>query len=220
MSRTTRTLTPELREYMLSVSSRETSTLRLLREETSVLRNSNMQTTQEQGQLLNFIAKITGAKRALEVGVFTGYSSLWTAMALPEDGELVACDISREYTDIARKYWEASGIGDRITLVLGPAERTLAEFIDNGESDSFDLAYIDADKESYGTYYRLWLQLLRRGGVMALDNVFRGGRVADPRINDEGTNAMRELNRRIHMDDRVDMTMIPIGDGLTVLRKR
>jgi predicted O-methyltransferase YrrM len=213
-------LSPELREYMLSVSSREPEILAELREETGKMSNANMQISPEQGQLLNFLVKAAGCRKAVEVGTFTGYSSIWTALALPEDGELVACDVSREYTDVACRYWNRIGLQNRIRLMLGPAVDSLHHLLEAEGEASFDFAFIDADKQSYGMYYDLCLRLLRSGGLMALDNVFRHGRVLETEPHDPGTNAMRKLNRRIHSDESVDVTMIPIGDGLTIVRKR
>jgi predicted O-methyltransferase YrrM len=213
-------MSPELREYMLSVSLRETELLRDLRMETGKMKNSDMQISPEQGQLLFFLVKLSGARRALEVGVFTGYSSLWTAMALPGDGKLLACDVSREWTDIARDYWERAGVEHKIELRLDPAVQTLEALIEDGDEGTYDFAFIDADKENYGKYYELCLRLMRSGGLMALDNVFRHGRVIDREAVDAGTTAIRELNQRIAVDDRVDVSILPVSDGLTLARKR
>ncbi|OPL18511.1 MAG: hypothetical protein AVO35_04055 [Candidatus Aegiribacteria sp. MLS_C] len=220
MSRETVTLWPELREYMLSVSLREVPVLRELREETSGIIGSNMQVSPEQGQLLHFLVRLIGGRRTLEVGTFTGYSALWTALALPEDGSLTACDVSSEWTGVAERYWRKAGVNDRMRLILGPASNTLSALLESGETGSFDFAFIDADKENYGDYYEKCLLLLRQGGLMALDNVFRHGKVIDMDAHDPGTVAMRELNARIAADERVDLSMIPLGDGLTLVRRR
>jgi caffeoyl-CoA O-methyltransferase len=220
MSRETMGMDPGLREYMLSVSLREPELLRELRMRTGEMANSNMQISPEQGQLLHFLVKLVGAVRTLEVGVFTGYSSLWTALALPENGKLVACDVNREWTDVARSYWKRAGVDGMIDLRLGPADRTLETLMDQGCGGTFDFAFIDADKEGYGGYYELCLGLLRSGGLVALDNVFRHGRVTDRNAGDPGTKAIRELNRRISVDERVDVSMLPVSDGLTLARKR
>lgn len=220
MSRKTMSISPELRDYMLSVSLRETDVLRRLRRETGKMKNSNMQISPEQGQFLHFLVRLSGAARTLEVGVFTGYSALWTALALPPGGVLTACDINGEWTKTARKYWAMAGVEDRIELELAPAEETLGRLLDQGEAGSRDFAFLDADKESYPVYYELCLELLGQGGFMAIDNVFRHGRVIDPEADDPGTEAIRELNRRIAVDDRVDVSMLPVGDGLTLVRKR
>ena len=211
---------PDLRNYMVDVSVEETAVLRELRELTGKMENSGMQISPEQGQLLNFLVKLTGAERVLEIGVFTGYSSIWTAMALPDDGTLTACDISSEWTGTAGKFWKKAGVDHRIQLLLGPAENTLRDLLEKGMKGMYDFAFIDADKSSYDIYYELCLKLLRKGGLIALDNVFRGGRVvcADPQ--DKGTVTIDRLNHRIYNDDRVDQTMIPVGDGLTLVRKR
>lgn len=220
MSRSTRWMSPELRKYMLSVSVRETGVLEELRKETGKMSNAGMQISPEQGQFLHFLVRTIEAARALEVGVFTGYSALWTALALPEDGTVTACDISSEWTSVARTFWKKAGILHKIDLRLGPASETLGRLLDSGRGGTYDFAFIDADKEGYGDYYEKSLALLRSGGVMALDNVFRNGRVTDRNEADPGTEEIRELNRRISVDERVDISMIPIGDGLTLVRKR
>lgn len=220
MSRETMGLPSELREYMLSVSLRETDTLRELRTETGDMPSSNMQISPEQGQLIHLLVKLMGARLTLEVGVFTGYSSMWTAMALPAGGRLVACDVSREWTETAERYWEKAGIRHLIDLRLGPAEDTLRGLIGDGMEGTFDFAFIDADKEGYGEYYELCLRLIRSGGLMALDNVFRHGRVIDREAVDRGTIVIRELNRRVSVDERVDVSIVPVSDGMTLVRKR
>lgn len=211
---------PDLREYMLGVSVEETAVLKELRELTGKMENSGMQISPEQGQLLNFLVKLTGAKRVLEVGVFTGYSSIWTAMALPEDGILTACDISSEWTATAADYWRKAGVDTKIELRLGPGEKTLEELLKKGMKGSYDFVFIDADKSSYNIYYDLCLKLLRKGGLIALDNVFRGGRVLSTDSQDNGTRAIDKLNQRIFNDNRVDQTIVPVSDGLTLVRKR
>jgi predicted O-methyltransferase YrrM len=167
-----------------------------------------------------FLVRLIGARKSLEVGVFTGYSALCVARALPADGRLVACDVSEEWTDVGRRYWQEAGVEDRIDLHLGPATETLDRLIADGEAGSFDLAFIDADKPSYATYYERALTLFRPGGVVGIDNVLWQGRVADPGNDDDDTEAIRAVNDTAHGDDRVDMCMLPIGDGLTLLRKR
>ncbi len=213
-------MSEKLREYMLSVSVRESETLEKLRHETSMMQNSNMQISPEQGQFMNFLVKLTGARNTLEVGVFTGYSTLWTAMALPDDGRIVACDISRDWTDIARKYWRMAGVEERIDLRLAPAEETLRALIDSGMEGTFDFAFIDADKNLYDIYYELCLALIEKGGLIVLDNVFKHGKVVDDEADDPGTFAIKELNKKIKTDNRVDISMIPVSDGLTLVRKR
>jgi caffeoyl-CoA O-methyltransferase len=210
----------DLREYMVSVSVREPDSLKRLRAETDGLEEAEMQISPEQGQLMAFLVKLLGAKRALEVGVFTGYSSTWVALALPADGTLVACDISEEYTSIARRYWREAGVENRIELRIGPAEQTLADLVEQGHGGSFDFAFIDADKMSYDSYYEFCLQLIRSGGVIAIDNVLRRGRIVEEEMADDMTVAMRALNQKLHNDERVDISLVPISDGLMLARKR
>lgn len=220
MSRRTLAMTDELYDYVLVASLREPAPLRRLREETARLPRAQMQLAPEQGQLLAFIARTIGARRTLEIGVFTGYSALWVALALPPDGRIVACDVSEEWTAVARRYWAAAGVAEKIDLRIAPALETLDHLIAGGEAGSFDFALIDADKETYPAYYERCLRLLRPGGVIAIDNVLRDGRVADPADRRADTTAMRAFNARLHEDARVDLTLLPIGDGLTLARKR
>jgi predicted O-methyltransferase YrrM len=179
-----------------------------------------MQIAPEQGQFLAMLAKLINAKRALEIGTFYGYSALWVALALPKDGRLVACDINDEWTAIARRYWERAGVADKIELRLGLATDTLRALEREAMAGSFDLAFIDADKSGYDEYYEQSLHLLRPGGVIVFDNVLWSGRVADPRVRDADTRALRALNTKIAADDRVDKVMVTIGDGMTVARKK
>ena len=220
MSSRTLCLSEDLYGYMKRVSLRETDLLVRLREETANDPMHNMQISPEQGQFMAMLIKLTGAARTLEIGVYTGYSSLCVATALPESGKLVACDISAEWTAVARRYWEAAGVSKKIDLHLAPATQTLDRLLQEGESGSFDFAFIDADKENYDGYYERCLRLLRPGGLIAIDNVFWGGRVADPKVEDQSTKAIRALNAKIQTDGRVDLSMLPIGDGLTLVRKR
>jgi len=220
MSTKTIQITDELHEYMLAVSLREPAILRQLREETAEMEARGMQMSPEQGQFMQLLIHLLGAKRTLEVGVFTGYSSLCVALALPADGQIVACDVSEEYTSMARRYWQAAGVEHKIQLHLGPAVETLNGMIQDGQQNSFDFAFIDADKENYATYYEQALQLLRPGGLIGIDNVLWGGRAADEGDQDESTQAIRTLNRQIHTDERVELSLVPIGDGLTLARKR
>ena len=220
MSTKTIQITDELHEYMLAVSLREPAILRQLREETAGMEARGMQMSPEQGQFMQLLIHLLGAKRTLEVGVFTGYSSLCVALALPADGQIVACDVSEEYTSMARRYWQAAGVEHKIQLHLGPAVETLNGMIQDGQQNSFDFAFIDADKENYATYYEQALQLLRPGGLIGIDNVLWGGRAADEGVQDESTQAIRTLNRQIHSDERVELSLVPIGDGLTLARKR
>lgn len=220
MTRRTLYMPEELHEYMVSVSVREPDFLRRLREETALLEEAEMQISPEQGQFMAFLVRLMGAKRALEVGVFTGYSSTWVALALPPDGQLVACDISEEYTAIARKYWKEARVAQKVDLRLGPAEETLADLAERGQGGSFDFAFIDADKMEYEEYYEQCLKLLRSGGMLAVDNVLRRGRVLELDEPDEMTVAMRAFNQNLYRDQRVDISLVPISDGLTLVRKR
>lgn len=213
-------LPDNVQEYILDATLREPAIMRELREETSRMEQARMQTGADQVQFLQLLVRLIGAKRCIEVGVFTGYSALGVALALPEDGRIVACDVSEEYTAVARRYWDRAGVGDKIDLYLAPATQTLDALIHNGESERFDFAYIDADKSGYDAYYERLLRLIRRNGVIAIDNVLWGGDVADPNVTDEDTSALRALNAKVGRDERVDGSLLPIGDGLMIVRKR
>lgn len=220
MSTRTLQVTDQVHEYMLGVSLREPKVLQQLREETANLEEGGMQLSPEQGQFMRFLVRMLGAKRTLEVGVFTGYSSLSVAFGLPDDGQIVACDVSEQYTSIARRYWQAAGMDHKIQLHLGPAANTLDNLIQAGHLNSFDFAFIDADKENYARYYEQCLQLVRRGGVIGIDNTLWGGTLVDESQQDDSTNAIRALNKKLHADDRVELSLVPIGDGFTLARKR
>jgi predicted O-methyltransferase YrrM len=220
MSARTLGLDDRLYAYLVAVSVNEPQVLAQLRQETSAMPAAGMQISPEQGQLMRLLVELIGARRALEVGVFTGYSSICVASALPADGQLVACDVSAEYTDIARRYWQLAGVEQRISLRLGPALHTLDELIESGESGAFDFAFIDADKENYVGYYERVLRLLRPGGLLAIDNVLWGGSVADPDNQKPSTLAIRALNDRLRADERVSASLVPIGDGVFLARKR
>jgi predicted O-methyltransferase YrrM len=179
-----------------------------------------MQIAPEQGQLMAVLARMIGARRAIEVGVFTGYSSLVVALALPPDGKLLACDVSEEYTVVAQRYWREAGVDHKIDLRLAPALDTLDGLLAGGEAGRFDFAFIDADKERYTDYYERCLALLRPGGLILIDNVLWSGEVADPAVTSPAVVAIRELNRKLHHDDRIDLSLLPIADGLTLARKR
>lgn len=213
-------LTQPLCEYMHGVSLRESETLRHLREETSRLPMAEMQIPPEQGQFLAFLVQLMGARRTLEIGVFTGYSTLWTASALPHDGLVVACDISEEWTAIARRYWYEAGLSNRIELRLGPALATMDLLLQESQAETFDFVFIDGDKENYPEYYERALRLVRPGGVIAIDNVLRSGEVIDSTIMEPGTVAIRALNQRLSHDDRIALSLLPIADGLTLAMKR
>jgi caffeoyl-CoA O-methyltransferase len=220
MSNRTIELTERLYRYLLDMSLREPPLLEALREETAQMPGHLMQISPEQGQFMALLVRLIGARRCIEVGVFTGYSSLAVARALPEDGELIACDISEAYTSVARRYWRDAGVADRIRLRLAPAAETLQSLLDDGQAGRFDFAFIDADKANYDNYYERVLRLLRPGGLVAIDNVLWDGAVADPDDRDEDTLALKALNEKLHGDQRVDISMLPLGDGLTLARKR
>ena len=213
-------LTDALYEYLLETSLREPPVLRALREETARLAQRSMQIAPEQGQFMALVARLAGARRCIEIGVFTGYSSLATALALPKDGRIVACDVSEEWTAIARRYWRQAGVDHKIELRLAPALETLDAMLAAGEKGRHDLAFIDAEKTEYLAYYERCLELLRPGGVIMVDNTLWDGRVADPEVGDPDTQALRHFNERLHRDERVDLSLVPIGDGLTLARKR
>ena len=209
-------LSEELHAYLLDVGVREPEVLRRLREETAAMPNASMQIAPEEGATLAMLVRILGARRVLEVGTFTGYSSTAMALALPPDGRIVCCDVSREWTDIARRTWAAAAVADRVELHLGPAVDTLSSLLAAGQAGTFDMAFIDADKGSYAAYYEAALQLVRRGGLICIDNVLWSGRVADPAVTDDDTRAIRALNETIAGDERVDVAMLPVADGLTL----
>lgn len=220
MSTTSFALPETLRAYLLANSVRETDLLRELRETTATLPMGRMQISPEQGQFMALLVQMLGARRCLEVGVFTGYSSLSVALALPADGSVVACDVSEEWTKVARGFWARAGVAGKIDLRLAPAVETLDRLLAEGQAESFDFAFIDADKANYLAYYDRCLQLLRRGGLIAVDNTLWSGRVADPEVTDADTQAIRELNAFLHRDERVSLSMLPVGDGLTLALKR
>lgn len=220
MTNKTLELDNRLYDYLLSVSLREPEILRQLREETANHPMGRMQIAPDQGQFLALLIQLIGAKKVLEIGVFTGYSSLVVALALPSDGKIIACDISAEDTNIARRYWEKTGVTDKIELRLAPALQTLDELIAAGEINSFDFVFIDADKKNYPEYYERALQLVRSGGLIAIDNVLWSGKVADPEIQDGQTQAIRNFNEKLHQDERVTLSLVSIADGLTLALKR
>jgi caffeoyl-CoA O-methyltransferase len=220
MSRRSISLTDSLYDYLLSVSLREPDLLRQLREETAAYPAARMQISPEQGQFMALLARLMGARRCLEIGVFTGYSSLALALALPDDGRILACDVSERWTSVARRYWAAAGVAHRIELRLATAMETLDALLAAGEAGRYDFAFLDADKENYVGYYERVLQLLRPGGIVLADNTLWSGRVADPENAEATTVALRHFNEHLHRDERVDLSLVPIGDGLTLARKR
>jgi predicted O-methyltransferase YrrM len=213
-------LTDSLYEYLLSVSLREPDLLRRLRAETASLTEARMQIAPEQGQFMALLVRLMGARRCLEVGVFTGYSSLAIALALPDDGRIVGCDVSAEWTAVARRYWAAADVAHKVDLRLAPALETLQGLLAAGEAGSFDFAFLDADKENYPAYYELLLELVRPGGLIVVDNTLWSGRVADPANQEASTVALRRFNEQLHRDGRVDLSLVPVGDGLTFARRR
>ncbi|WP_420426772.1 class I SAM-dependent methyltransferase [Algiphilus sp.] len=213
-------MTEALHAYLLAHSLREDAVLQALREETASLPERNMQISPEQGQFMQLLLRLMGARRCLEVGTFTGYSALAMAQVLPADGEVVTCDCSEEWTRIASRYWQQAGMQQRIVLKLGTAADSLAALLDEGQGGRFDFAFIDADKAGYAHYYESCLQLVRAGGLIAIDNTLWDGRVVDPATTDTATEAIRAFNAALHADTRVDISMVPIGDGLSLARKR
>jgi predicted O-methyltransferase YrrM len=220
--------TKELHDYVLSVSLRESDVLRRLREETDRDPNAIMQVPPEQGQFMAFLIRVLGARKAIEIGTYTGYSALCIALALPIDGVVIACDINDTWANIGKKYWKEAGVSDRINFKLGPALDTIESLLASGHAGTFDFAFIDADKANYIRYYESALSLLRPGGIIAIDNVLLFGSVVDPnvldadlksRITDADIAVLRELNEKIVNDTRVDMSLLPIADGLTLVRK-
>jgi predicted O-methyltransferase YrrM len=213
-------LPDDLHGYLVRVGVREPEVLRRLREHTAALPQYDMQIAPEQGAFMAWLVELTGARRCLELGTFTGYSALAVALAMPPDGRMLCCDVNPEWTDIARRFWADAGVSDRIELRLGPALATLDELLAGGAAGSVDFAFVDADKAEYPAYYDRLIRLVRRGGVMLWDNVFWGGEVIRPEADDADVRAIRELNERLAGDERVSVAMLPLADGVTLLRKR
>ena len=214
-------LTESLYKYLLQSGIQESPIAQELRAKTQEsTRWHRMQISPEQGAFMALLVRLIGAKKTIEVGTFTGYSALVVAEALPEDGRVIACDISEEWTSIARDFWQRAGLQGKIELRLQPGTETLDELIDRGGEDSFDFAFIDADKANYDGYYERCLVLLRPGGLLGIDNVLWSGRVADDNAIDDDTVAIRTLNEKVRIDQRVSATMLPVGDGLTLAIKR
>jgi predicted O-methyltransferase YrrM len=213
-------ITDDLHRYLVAHSVREPEVLARLRAATASLPAAQMQIGPEQGQLMALLAKLIDARRCIEIGVFTGYSSLAVALALPPDGRILACDVSAEWTAIAQRFWREAGVDQKIELKLQPAVRTLEERLAAGEAGGYDFAFIDADKPAYDAYYELLLKLLRPGGLIALDNTLWSGAVANPDDREPNAVALRALNDKLHRDERIDLSLLPVGDGLTLARKR
>ena len=220
MSRSTIGMAEALSEYLVRVGTREDDDLNALRRETASHPAAGMQISPEQGQLMTMLIKMLGARKTFEVGVFTGYSAMIAAKAMGPGGRVVALDVSEDYTAIARRHWAKAGIADRIDLRLAPAVDSLRAMVAAGEASTYDFAFIDADKTGYDAYYEYALQLVGTGGLIAIDNVLWSGAVADPTAMDQDTIALRALNEKIRADERVDIVMIPVGDGLTLALKR
>ena len=213
-------LSDELATYVREVGVREPDVLARLREETATLPRHGMQIAPEEGAFLAMLVALLGARRCVEVGTFTGYSSLAVALALPEDGSLVCCDVSEEWTSMARRAWEQAGVADRIDLRIAPASETLDQLIAAGQQATYDFAFVDADKSGYDGYYEQLLQLVRPGGLIAFDNTLWGGDVLDEDSDDEDTRALRALNVKLSTDDRISLCLLPVADGVTLARKR
>ena len=219
MSNRTLSIDDRIYDYLCDVSVKEPELLRQLREETATLEYSVMQISPEQGQFMSLLIKLMGAQRALEIGTFTGYSSICVASAMPESGRLICCDISPQWTEMAERYWAKAGLESKIALYSQPAEQTLQMLLDDGEDGSFDFIFIDADKQNYIKYYEMSLRLLRKGGIMAIDNTLWSGAVADPENTEPGTRAIRRFNEMLKADDRITQSLLTIGDGLTLILK-
>jgi caffeoyl-CoA O-methyltransferase len=213
-------LSDELAAYVVDVGTREPRVLARLREETTALPEHRMQIAPEQGAFLALLVELTGARRCLEIGTFTGYSSTAVAMALPEDGRIVCCDVSEAWTSIARRYWDEAGVSRKIDLRIAPATETLDGLLADGAESTYDFAFVDADKTGYDGYYERLLRLVRPGGLIALDNTLWGGRVLDQDADDEDTRALQALNRKLAGDDRISLCLLPVADGVTLARRR
>ena len=213
-------LSDELAAYVLDVGTREPGVLARLREETAALPEHRMQIAPEQGAFLALLVELTGARRCLEIGTFTGYSSTAVAMALPEDGRIVCCDVSEAWTEMARRYWDEAGVARKIDLRIAPATETLDGLLADGGESTYDFAFVDADKSGYDGYYERLLRLVRPGGLIALDNMLLGGRVLDQAAEDQDTRALQALNLKLSDDDRISLCLVPMADGVTLARRR
>ena len=213
-------ISDELAAYVLEVGTREPDVLARLREETAAIPQHSMQIAPEQGAFLAILVELTGARRCIEIGTFTGYSSTAIALALPADGRLVCCDVSEEWTSLARKYWDEAGVAGKIHLRLAPAAETLDELLADGAEAAYDFAFVDADKTGYDGYYERLLRLVRPGGLIAFDNTLWGGRVLDRDAQDEDTRALQALNTKLAGDDRITLCLLPVADGVTLARRR
>ncbi|EAU55460.1 O-methyltransferase [Mariprofundus ferrooxydans] len=213
-------LNAALATYVQQVGVREPAILQALRAATEQEELSVMRSAPEQGQLMAMLIRLTGARRILEVGTYTGYATLWMALAMPADGKIISCDLSEAWTNVARRFWEQAEVSDRIDLQLAPALETLDRLLIDGAAGSFDFVFIDADKVNYTAYYERSLELLRVGGLIAIDNTLWGGSVIDPDNQEPSTNAIRAFNNMLYRDSRIDMAMLPLADGLTLASKK
>ena len=213
-------LSDELADYVVEVGTREPDVLARLREETARLPQHDMQIAPEEGAFLALLVELVGARRCIEIGTFTGYSSTAVALALPEDGRIVCCDVSEEWTSLARRYWDEAGVAGKIDLRVAPAAQTLDRLLADGEQAAYDFAFVDADKSGYDGYYEQLLQLVRPGGLIALDNTLWGGEVLDQDAEDEDTRAIQALNTKLAGDERVTLCLLPVADGVTLARRR
>ena len=220
MANRTMGISEDLQQYVVRVGAREPDVLARLREETAALPSRSMQIAPEEGAFLAMLAELVGARRCVEVGTFTGYSSLAVALRLPPDGSMVCCDVSEEWTAIARRYWAEAGVDDRIDLHIGPAADTLDTLLAEGEEDAFDFAFVDADKTGYDAYYERLLRLVRPGGLIVFDNMLWGGGVLDEDPQDDDTRAIQALNAKLATDERVSLCLVPVADGVTLARRR
>lgn len=220
MSNKTIGLSDDLAAYVVEVGTREPDVLARLRRETAALPQHGMQIAPEEGAFLAFLVELTGARRCIEVGTFTGYSSLAVALALPEDGRIVCCDVSEEWTALARRFWDEAGVADRIDLRIAPAAETLDRLLADGEQDGYDFAFVDADKAGYDGYYERLLRLVRPGGLITFDNTLWGGEVLDRDTADDDTRALQALNTKLAGDDRITLCLLPVADGVTLARRR
>lgn len=220
MANKTMGISDELAAYVVKVGTREPDVLARLREETAAIPQHGMQIAAEEGAFLAMLVELTGARWCIEIGTFTGYSSTAVALALPEDGRLVCCDVSEEWTSLARKYWDEAGVADKIDLRVAPAAETLDRLLADGEEAAYDFAFVDADKAGYDGYYERLLRLVRPGGLIALDNTLWGGEVLDEDTEDEDTRAIQELNTKLAGDERITLCLLPVADGVTLARRR
>jgi predicted O-methyltransferase YrrM len=213
-------LSDELAAYVVEVGVREPDVLARLREETAAIPQHGMQIAPEEGAFLAMLVELTGARRCIEIGTFTGYSAIAVALALPGDGQLVCCDVSQEWTSLASRYWDEAGVADKIDLRVAPAAETLDQLLADGEEGTYDFAFVDADKAGYDGYYEQLLRLVRRGGLIAFDNMLWGGEVLDQDSEDEDTLALRALNTKLAGDERITLCLLPVADGVTLARRR